>query len=109
MSREEKILGKERGRTVEAIAAGTLNITFIIEFRFKIIKIVARRFAKKLERYKKTSVRTALRGGDGNENARNEEVDEAVRPHHMGQTTLAKHFGYWCVCVKLSEFVGIQQ
>jgi hypothetical protein len=46
-------------RTVEAIAAGTLNITFIIELRFKIIKIVARRFAKNLERerlkFKKTS------------------------------------------------------
>ena len=35
---------------MEAIAAGTLNITFIIELRFKIIKIVARRFAKKLKR-----------------------------------------------------------
>ena len=45
-------------RTVEAIAAGTLNITFIIELRFKIIKIVARRFAKKLEKIyiKRTSV-----------------------------------------------------
>jgi len=37
-------------RTVEAIAAGTLNITFIISLRFKIIKIVARRFAKKLKK-----------------------------------------------------------
>ena len=92
-------------RTVEAIAAGTLKMTFIIELRFKIIKIVARRFAKKLKRYTNIS-ETGLR--ELTRYARNEEVDEAIRPHHMCQTTLAKHFGYRCVCIELNEFVGVQ-
>lgn len=58
----KKFLGGEtkRTRTVEAIAAGTLNITFIIELRFKIIKIVATRFAKKLKRLNKTISQTRL-------------------------------------------------
>ena len=59
-------------RTVEAIAAGTLNITFIIELRFKIIKIVARRFAKKLNKKK---LRKGIEGLKRKRDARNEEVN----------------------------------
>jgi hypothetical protein len=39
---------REKERTVLATAAGTLNITLMIEFRLRSMNIVARRFERKL-------------------------------------------------------------
>ena len=41
-----------RERTVEAMAAGTLNITLMTAFKSRIMNIVANRFAKKLSTHK---------------------------------------------------------
>lgn len=72
------------------------------------MKTVARKFPKKLEREGKKHEQNGTEDG-GHKNARNEEEEESIRPHHMCKTTSTKHFGWRRVCIQFEKLVGVQR